>query len=823
MNYQLSEIANILDAQAINYPKAFIDTLLIDSRKLSSPAMSLFFALDGPRRNGHLFIDELYSKGARYFVVSQNINEQLYPGTVFLKVENTLKALQTLASQHRNQFDIDVIGITGSNGKTVVKEWLYQLLHTDKNIVCSPKSYNSQIGVPLSVWQMNDKNDLAIFEAGISRPGEMELLGKIIQPTIGVLTNIGAAHSEGFENDEQKLQEKLKLFTNAKVFIANGDNELLKNNIHRLSIPFFSWGKNENNTVQIFSIDKQPQHTSIILLHGGKAFGIRIPFTDAASIENAITCCAVLLYLKVDTTTIADRMQKLHAVNMRMEFKKGINNCIIINDSYSADVNSLSIALDFLQQQSAGKNKTLILSDFAGNKEGDEKFYSTIISLLQHYDVNRLIGIGEKMQTVVANVLQKNKNIAYKLYSDTEDFISHFHYNDFKDETILVKGARVFGFEQIVSLLEQKAHQTILEINLDAIAHNLKAFQQLLQPATKIMVMVKAFAYGSGGTEVANVLQFHKADYLGVAYADEGVELRKAGISVPVMVLNSEENAFNAITDHYLEPDIFSFELLEKFQNYLKEEGIKNYPIHIEVETGMNRLGFNVNDIEKLGQLLKNNDTVKVVSMFSHLVASEDEAEDEFTLQQYNLLKEATQKLENILGYSFLKHISNSSGILRLPQLQMDMVRLGIGLYGISGKNSTIDLQPALTLKSTVAQLKHIQKGETVSYNRRGIANENSVIATVRIGYADGYSRRFGNGVGKMLVKGKPALVIGTVCMDMTMLDVTHIPDTKEGDEVIVFGESLSVQELAESIGTIPYEIMTGISQRVKRVYWGES
>lgn len=821
MNYNLSQIAEILSIDYKN-DNAVIDTLLIDSRKLSSPKTSLFFALDGPRRNGHLFIKELYKKGVRCFIVTQSIDNQKYPEAFFLQVKNSLDALQKIAAHHRSRFNIEVIGITGSNGKTVVKEWLYQLMEPDKNIIRSPKSYNSQIGVPLSVWQMDEKNNLAIFEAGISRPGEMERLQKIIQPSIGILTNIGTAHSEGFENVEQKLIEKLKLFKEVKVFIANGDMPLLKKNIHQLSVPFFSWGYEDSNAVKIVSIQKFDKETGIILQHGNSNLEFRIPFTDDASVENAINCCVALLYLKYDFDVIKERMKTLHPVSMRLEFKKGINNCIIINDSYSADINSLSIALDFLQQQSAGKNKTVILSDFVGSKEEDSILYQAIVTLLKKHKTDRLIGIGEKMQNIMPALL-KNNAFQYLSYSDTEDFLKHFHSVIFKEEAILIKGARIFGFEQIVSLLEHKAHQTILEINLDAIAHNLKVFQQKLKPATKIMVMVKAFAYGSGGAEVAGLLQFLKTDYLGVAYTDEGVELRKSGITIPIMVLNSEENAFNTITENHLEPDIFSFELLKAFEQHLRQEGIRNYPIHIEIETGMNRLGFGMDDVDTLGQMLKGSDYLKVVSVFSHLVASEDKNEDEFTLHQYNLLQNACEKLKNILGYNFIKHIANSSGISRFPQLQMDMVRLGIGLYGISGDKNDTSLQNVLTLKSTIAQIKNIKKGETVSYNRRGVAKEDSVIATVRIGYADGYSRRFGNGVGKMLIHNQLAPVMGTVCMDMTMLDVTHIADVKEGDEVIIFGEGLPVQVLAESIGTIPYEIMTGISQRVKRVYWGES
>ncbi|MFV0605185.1 MAG: bifunctional UDP-N-acetylmuramoyl-tripeptide:D-alanyl-D-alanine ligase/alanine racemase [Niabella sp.] len=821
MSYSLQHIASILSV-----PSAPLDVeiriLLTDSRKLTDTEYTLFFALDGPRRNGHLFIEDLYQKGVRYFVVSQNIDQHLYPEAIFLKVKNCLEALQLIAASRRKQFNIDVIGITGSNGKTVVKEWLYQLLQTDINIVRSPKSYNSQIGVPLSVWQLNEQNELAIFEAGISQQGEMEKLEAIIKPTIGVLTNIGSAHSEGFIDDEQKLQEKLKLFTHSKVLISDGDNLLLQKNLPE-DLQFFSYGTKENNAVQVLAINRHTTSTNIVLKHENLTVKVQIPFTDKASIENVITCCTVLFYLKINPGNIEERIKKLHAINMRLEFKNGINNCLIINDSYSADVNSLSIALDFLQQQAKGLKKTVILSDFADSKINNDDFYTGIIKLLQQYHIHRFIGIGSKMTTLLAEALLKaNNQLEVSLYLNTKDFIKQFQSSRFKDEVILIKGSRTFQFEHIVALFEQKVHQTILEINLDAIAHNYKMFQQLLKPTTKMMVMVKAFAYGSGGIEVASVLQYHKADYFGVAYADEGVELRAGGITTPIMVLNVDDNAFDAITENNLEPDIFTFEMLAAFTQHVKDNGLKNYPIHIEVETGMNRLGFNVADMIVLGEKLHNNEYIKVMSVFSHLAASDDGTEDDFSLHQYHLLKEAAIILKKKLDYYFLCHITNSSGIVRLPQLQMDMVRLGIGLYGAGDTTGNLRLQPALTLKSTIAQIKHIKKGDTVSYNRRGIAQRDSVIATVRIGYADGYSRKFSNGVGFMLVNDKPAPVIGTVCMDMTMIDITEITGVQEGDAVIVFGIGMPVEELAKKAGTIPYEIMTSISQRVKRVYWSE-
>lgn len=807
---------------SVDAEDARIENLLLDSRKVYSPAVSLFFALKGPRRDGHQFIPELYKKGVRNFVVSKSIDPHLYPEANFLLVDDTLKALQQLAAWHRGQFAVPVIGITGSNGKTIVKEWLYQLLHENYNIVRSPKSYNSQIGVPLSVWQMSEQYTMAIFEAGISQRGEMDQLAQVIQPTIGVLTNIGEAHSEGFAGRDQKLKEKIKLFKNCKIIIGRHQD------LHDIAYLFnkdqqvFTWGTSDESDIIVRSVRKGEVATAIDLSHKGGALSLSIPFTDDASTENAITCYCVLHQLRLPDQVIAERMANLQPVNMRLELKKGINHCIIINDSYSADLSSLEIALNFLSQQTAYSRKTVILSDLVQTGVEDQKLYSFILSELKKYKITRLIGVGEKISAHLKQHQGEN-DLSVELYTSVADFTNRFLSSRFREEAILVKGARVFSFEEIVALLEQKLHQTVLEINLNAIAHNLKVYQSQLKPATKVMAMVKAFAYGSGGAEIAGVLQYHKVDYLGVAYADEGVELRKAGVNLPVMVMNPEESAFESLVENNLEPDLYSFDMLRAFSSFLDREGLQQYPVHIELETGMNRLGFAPGDIKTLAAELSANSLLKVQSVFSHLAASEDPAQDEFTLQQFDRFKKATALIREKLSYSFLEHIANSAAIFRLPQLQCDMVRLGIGLYGVdSSTDHQSLLLPVASLRSTIAQIKFLKKGESVSYNRRGMLSRDSVIATVRIGYADGFSRRLGNGVGKIFVKGNLAPVIGVVCMDMTMIDITDIPGVKEGDEVLIFGKELPIQQLAGWAGTIPYEIMTGISQRVKRVYFEE-
>jgi Alr-MurF fusion protein len=832
--YSISQIAQTIKAHWLQQNKeANIEHLLLDSRKLLFPATSLFFALEGPRRNGDSFIEELYKKEVRNFVVDETFSADAlisYKDANFLRVHDVLQALHTLTAFHRRQFTIPVIGITGSNGKTIVKEWLYQLLNSNYNIVRSPKSYNSQIGVPLSIWQMNAGHDLGIFEAGISQPDEMQWLEKIIEPTIGVFTNIGEAHSKGFLNIRQKINEKLKLFLHSQLLIycaddpdVNGAVSTFVNNVrNNHSLKLFSWSKKSKAILQVTGIEKKDDHTIITAIHQQAADisrSITIPFTDDAAIENAITCWCVLLHLNISDILISEKMLLLRSVEMRLELKQGINNCSLINDSYSADINSLTIALDFLSQQQQHPNRTLILSDILQSGKNSRELYTAIASILQQKNINRFIGIGSE----ISQQQEVFKNIPETFFfASTTDFKQQFYTLHFYNETILLKGARVFEFEQISHLLEEKIHQTVLEINLNAITHNLKQYQQLLNPGVKIMAMVKAFSYGSGSFEIANLLQFHKVDYLAVAYTDEGVELRKAGITLPIMVMNAEEVTYDLMVQYNLEPEIFSFNILSGFQQYLQQSGIVNYPVHIKLDTGMHRLGFEAKDIPELAQTLQSTTVFKVQSVFSHLVASDAAELDNFTQIQADIFLQSCTKLQKATGYSFLRHIGNTAAIHRHKNLQLDMVRLGIGLYGV---DSSIAMQQQLknvtTLKTTISQIKNVKAGETVGYSRKGIVSKDSTIATVRIGYADGYPRALSNGKGKMWVNGNLLPVIGVVCMDMTMLDITGTT-IQEGDEVVVFGESLSVHDVAHWAETIPYEILTGISQRVKRVYFEE-
>jgi alanine racemase len=823
--YLVSNIASIINAKLfLQSDDVLVENILTDSRKLLFPANTLFFAIPGPRRSGSDFVSQLYVEGVRNFVLENKLStEQIssFPEANFLYVENVLTALQLLAVYHRSLFNYPVVGITGSNGKTIIKEWLYQTLHTKYNIVRSPRSYNSQIGVPLSVWQMKPTNNLSIFEAGISQCNEMEVLQKIINPEIGILGYIGEAHAEGFQSFEEKIKEKLKLFLNSNVLIYCSDNKLVEHIIktyllqNNPSIKLLKWGYSSTANLHIKEVVKKNKNSFIYCNFDGRDFNLSIPFTDDASVYNAMICCLTMLYLEIDFSFIIESMKDLRPIAMRLELKQGNNQCKIINDSYSVDLDSLRIALDFLNQQDEHSKKTVILSDVLESGQSATSLYNNIASLLIQKKINRFIGIGQEL---INHKSLFNSIPQHHIFKSTDDFVSNFNSIEFNNEIILLKGARVFQFEKINLLLEYKIHDTVLEINLNALRSNLKTYRKKVQQRVKIMAMVKAFSYGSGSFEISNLLQQEGVDYLAVAYADEGVELRKAGIQLPIMVMNASELSFENIINYQLEPELFSFDIIHSFVDFLKQRQISNYPVHIKLDTGMHRLGFNEEDLDSLCKILTQHNILIIKSVFSHLVGSDDSQHDEYTKYQADLFSKMTDFIQEKINYQFLKHLSNTSAIHRHPNLQFDMVRLGIGLYGV---DKNLKLENVTTLKTTISQIKNLKKGDTVGYNRKGILQKDSRIATVRIGYADGYPRILSNGVGKMLINQKWANVVGNICMDMTMLDVTDIK-AEEGDEVIVFGEGLSVAELASWAGTIPYEILTNISQRVKRVYFEE-
>ena len=821
MSVNLKSLVSVLHAEWIGSDAAiFIEHISIDSRSLQNGSKTLFFALSGVNNDAHSYISELIEKGVQNFVV-EYVPENFHGKANFLVVKSTLEALQNFAAYHRNLFDFPIIGLTGSNGKTIVKEWLNFLLSPDYNIIRSPKSYNSQVGVPLSVIAINEKHNLGIFEAGISTVNEMDKLEKIIRPTIGVLTNIGTAHDEGFLNLVQKIDEKLLLFKDSPVIIYQ-KNETVDSCLSQFAAEYmlhprklFSWSYTDK-TADVFILKKENKNetTTIQYRYKKENYDLKIPFSDSASIENAISCLLVLLYFQYDSETIQNRINGLYPVEMRLEVKNGIHNCSIIDDSYSSDFQSLKIALDFLESQKKNASKTVVLSDIFQSGFSNEELYSKVSQLISDNKVNRVIGIGSTISSF------KDKFLNCITYRNTAEFIHDFENLNFANETILIKGARSFQFEEIVSLLEEKTHETILEINLNSISHNLNFFKSKLANDVKIMVMVKAFGYGNGGLEIAKLLEHHKVDYLGVAFADEGISLKNGGIKLPIMVLNPESTSFSSIIQYQLEPEIYSLKGLNAFLKIAREKNLKDFPIHIKLDTGMHRLGFEENTIDELIAALKGNSTVRIQSILSHMATSDDMNHYEFALSQIRLFEKLSLKLMNELGVNPIRHILNTSGISNFPEAQFNMVRLGIGLYGVSNDPSEQKyLENIGTLKSIISQVRTIPAGDSVGYGRRFMAEKETKIATIPIGYADGISRLWGNEVGYVMIKNQKASIVGSVCMDMLMVNVTEI-DCKEGDSVIIFGESPTVTEIAEALKTIPYEILTSISQRVKRVFF---
>ena len=841
MKYSIEKVTTLIGARRIGETDAQIGWLLTDSRSLCFPEETLFFALRTARNDGHRYIADLYRRGVRNFVVEAKGYKDFMPDANFLIVPSPLAALQRLAERHRDEFDVPIIGITGSNGKTMVKEWLYQLLLPSQKIVRSPRSYNSQIGVPLSVWLLNEQTEVGIFEAGISQPGEMFALRDIIQPTIGVFTSLGTAHQENFRSMEEKCMEKLELMHDTEAMVYCSDNDTVSRCIRRLMYKGekISWSQcDEQAALFVKSINTSsstlnlphstfhlPHSTRITYIWQGEENCFEIPFFDEASVEDVITCAAVALYMGLTPAQLADRMPHLEPVAMRLEVKEGQRGCVLINDSYNSDVNSLDIALDFMQRRSQNNSqlstlnsqlkKTLILSDIFQTGTSPDALYAQVSELAVKRGVDKFIGIGPEL-TAQADKIQ----IADKqFFVDVPHFLSSEAFATLRDELILLKGARSFGFDQITEQLEQKVHETILEVNLNAVVENLNYYRSFLKPETKMVCMIKADAYGAGAIEIAKTLQDHRVDYLAVAVADEGVTLRKAGITANIMIMNPEMTAFKTMFDYDLEPEVYSFRLMDALIKAARKEGITGWPVHIKFDTGMHRLGFDpVEDIDELVDRLKHQQAIIPRSVFSHFVGSDSDGFDDFSARQFALFEEGSDKLQSAFSHHILRHMDNSAGIEHFPERQMDMCRLGIGLYGVDPRDNRI-LHTVSTLKTTILQLRHVPKGETVGYSRKGKIERNSVIAAIPIGYADGLNRHLGNRHGYCLVNGQKAEYVGNICMDVAMIDVTDIP-CKEGDQVEIFGEHLPVTQLSDELDTIPYEVLTGVSNRVKRVYF---
>ena len=828
MNYSIEKITTLIGARRIGETDAQIGWLLTDSRSLCFPEETLFFALKSTRNDGHRYIEDLYRRGVRNFVVeAKGIAEYCPNGSVttmadanFLIVPSPLAALQRLAERHRDEFNIPIVGITGSNGKTMVKEWLYQLLLPSQKIVRSPRSYNSQIGVPLSVWLLNEQTEIGIFEAGISQPGEMMALRDIIQPTIGVLTSLGSAHQENFRSMEEKCLEKLELMHDTEAMVYCSDNDIVSRCIRRMQYKGekIAWSQcDEQVALFVKRIENKGQSARITYIWQGEENTYSIPFIDEASIEDTITCAAVALRLGLTPGQLADRMPKLEPVAMRLEVKEGQRGCLLINDSYNSDINSLDIALDFMQRrESAGSlTKTLILSDIFQTGTPPDKLYAQVSDLAVKRGINKFIGIGPELSAQADRIQIADK----QFFADVNHFLSSDAFAALHHELILLKGARPFGFDQITEQLEQKVHETILEVNLNAVVENLNYYRSFLKPETKMVCMIKADGYGAGAVEIARTLQDHRVDYLAVAVADEGVTLRKAGITANIMIMNPEMTAFKTMFDYDLEPEVYSFRLLDALIKAARKEGITGWPVHIKLDTGMHRLGFDpVDDMDELIDRLKHQNAVIPRSVFSHFVGSDSDDFDAFSAQQFALFEEGSSKLQSAFSHKILRHIDNSAGIEHFPERQLDMCRLGLGLYGIDSRDNRI-LNTVSTLKTTILQMHHVPAGETVGYSRKGKLDRDSVIAAIPIGYADGLNRHLGNRHGYCLVNGQKAPYVGNICMDVAMIDVTDIP-CQEGDQVEIFGEHLPVTVLSDAIDTIPYEVLTGVSNRVKRVYF---
>ena len=829
MNYNIEKITTLIGARRIGNADAQIGWLLTDSRSLCFPEETLFFALKTQRNDGHRYIQDLYRRGVRNFVVTTIPAASaagLYPDANFLVVPSPLAALQRLAERHRDEFDIPIVGITGSNGKTMVKEWLYQLLSPQFSVTRSPKSFNSQIGVPLSVWLLNEQTEIGLFEAGISQMDEMEALHDIIQPTIGVLTSLGTAHQENFRSLEEKCMEKMRLFDGAKVLAYNSDDDIVSRCIRRSGFKGEKIGWSRENISAPLYISKV-NGAKVSYIYKGTRACYEIPFYDEASLQCSFACAAIALYLGVTPDQLAERMPQLEPVAMRLEVKEGQHGCTLINDSYNSDINSLDIALDFMSRRAnaatmtsgsaAGISTTLILSDIFQSGKTDADLYAEVNALCMKRGINKLIGIG----THIASQ-RSTFNVPHSTFFATTDaFLHSEQFRSLHDEVILIKGARPFGFDRITEQLEQKVHETILEVNLNALVDNLNFYRSFLKPETKLVCMVKADAYGAGAVEVAKTLQEHRVDYLAVAVADEGVTLRHNGITQNIMIMNPEMTAFKTMFDYDLEPEVYSFRLMDALIHAAEQQGITGWPVHIKLDTGMHRLGFDPEkDIDEVIRRLKGQNAIIPRSVFSHFVGSDSDDFDNFSTMQFQKFDVASQKLQSAFKHKILRHMDNSAAIQHFPERQLDMCRLGLGLYGYDPRAASAPLHPVSTLKTTILQLRRVPKDETVGYSRKGVLTRDSLIAAIPIGYADGLNRHLGRGACYCLVNGQKAPYVGNICMDVAMIDVTDIPNVNEGDTVEIFGEHLPASVLSDVLQTIPYEVLTSVSNRVKKVYF---
>ena len=826
MQYTVEQIKNILKAEGrLAAPDSKVTRLLTDSRSLSFPEETLFFAIRTKHGDGHEYIRELYNKGVKNFVVNDDAAFNDIADVNYIMTDDSIAALQTIAMRHRSQFDIPIVGITGSDGKTIVKEWLYQLTAGDYTVTRSPRSYNSQVGVPLSVWKLDKESTLGIFEAGISQCHEMGKLQQIIKPTIGIITNISGAHQENFTSLQQKCSEKLLLLSECDIIIYNADDPILSGCIEHSALPSreIAWSRTDNERpLYIESVTKEENGTVIKYSYLTIEGSYRIPFIDNASIEDSINCLAAALYLGISPETIAGRMAQLEPIAMRLEVKEGKRGCMIINDSYNSDTASLDIALDFMERRCKtmpGLKRTLILADIKQSGESAVSLYRNVIECLEEHRIKKFIGIGQDITSQAEQFVATGMECHF--FADTEELLASPIVKKLQNECVLVKGSRSFHFEDVTEMLEKKVHQTILEVNLNALRDNLNYYRNSLAAGTKTVCMVKAGAYGAGALEVGRTLQECNIDYLAVAVADEGAELRKEGITTGIIVMNPELSSFGTLFDNKLEPEVYGFGMLRALIEAARREGVTDFPVHIKVDTGMHRLGFLPDEIPALVEILKHQDSLTPRSIFSHFAGSDSPLFDDFSRQQQALFDSAANTLQEAFSHKILRHICNSAGTERFESARYDMVRLGIGLYGVSPIEENPNLHPISTLKTIILQIRDVPADETVGYSRKGVLKRDSRIAALPIGYADGLNRKLGNGKGYCIVNGKKAPYIGNICMDVCMIDVTDI-ECKEGDTVEIFGPNLPVTQVAEWLETIPYEVLTSVSVRIKRVYYSD-
>ena len=821
MKIDIRTIAEITGSDFTGDPGLEVQELLIDSRKVSElSGGTMFLALRGEKNDGHRYIPDLYRAGVRAFLVEGKYytgKKEDYPSASFIISEDSLSALHKIAAWKRQNYRGRVISITGSNGKTIIKEWLSDILGKYESVIRSPRSFNSQVGVPLSLWNLSDEYDTAVIEAGMSKPGEISKLEKIIKPGIGIFSHIGEAHQENFRSIGEKIHEKLGLFINSEVIIYPAD----KDNIHKNIINdqrlkgkhFFSWsaGKNKAN-ITIIPDSQDRAGPALRVTFNNKEFLCSIPFSDRASVDNISTIIATLAFLGLNSEQISDGVKNLIPVAMRMEQKEGINNCLLLEDFYNSDPGSLRIAMEYLRGIS-DKDMTVILSDFIQGNRNKDQLYSEVAESIKKAGTRRLIAIGKDLQKY-SKYFSIN---TMAFFNDTDDFIRSFLPASFRDEAILLKGARMFEFERIGRLLELKTHQTQLEINLNSVLANLDTFRTYLHKDTKIMAMVKAFAYGAGPKEISEWLTYNGIDYLAVAYLDEGISLRKNGIRSRIMVMNPDRFSLRSLLEYDLEPEIFSQDILDCFISETKRYGIIDYPVHIKLDTGMHRLGFMEEDIDEMVSALITCKAIRIASVFSHLAAAYDPGMDEYTHKQAGKFARISNYIRKQTGTAFMQHLLNSAGIVRFPEYQFDMIRLGIGLYGITEvKMEGLKTGPAFYTR--ISQVKTVKAGEGIGYGLKNASKEERKIAILPVGYADGLRRIMGQGKGKVYVKGKYLPIIGNVCMDMCMIEISGT-NLKPGDKVEIFGENISINDVADICNTIPYEILTGIPARVKRIF----